>query len=536
MRTLHLSTLLATLLLPGLASANPDEATPDPEVPSTGPVEAGTESTSEPAPEDGESVHPGYHSRVLGNGLKVTVLADEAMPVVATQVWIQVGSAHEGEGETGFAHLFEHMMFGETSSHPKEAYSRHHTSHGGYENAYTSFDNTVYISQIPPAGHDEVLQFEADRLVNLVLSQENLDNEKKIVTEELRLRGENEPVSRLIGPALSALFGEHPYAHDPGGTKEDVYAATLELSTSFYQAYYRPGNAHLVVVGAVDGPATLERVEELFGGLPSDRTVPPQVPRLSTWEFPERLDLSEDIPPVKVAALVFATPAQEDPDYWAMKLVMETLSGGEVDLFSEELVKHRKKALEAMSFSFDLQAGGLTMFASVSLPFRRQARAFELLHETIATLGDGAWITEETLEVARRRLLVAELERSYYSDAMAGVLGQAYAWQGDDTLALGGAALAIEQVTLERAREIWRREVVDARPVEVFVHKGKALEPEEEPEPKPTPEETDAPADSDGEQSSAGPVASDEEPVEEEAPVAEESGVEEVSVEEGAAA
>ena len=156
------------------------------------------------------------------------------MPIVATQILVQVGSAHEASNEAGFAHLFEHLMFGATSNHDKEAYSRHHTINGGSENAYTSFDNTVYISEIGPLVHDQVLVLEADRMANLVLSQDNLDNEKKIVTEELRLRTENNPVSRLLGPALEGLFGDHPYGHSPAGTKEDLAAADLGLVQKFY--------------------------------------------------------------------------------------------------------------------------------------------------------------------------------------------------------------------------------------------------------------------------------------------------------------
>ena len=189
------------------------------------------------------------------------------MQIVATQVWYHVGSANEEPRTRGVAHLFEHLMFGGTAAHPKRAVWDHHERFGGYVNAYTSFDETVYVSTIPPAGHLPLLDLEADRMVNLSLTDENLANEKRIVTEELRLSTENDPMSRLFTEALKRIFGEHPYSLSPVGTKEDIAAATLEHARDFYERYYRPRNAHLVVVGPVDAPAVLARIREVFGPL-----------------------------------------------------------------------------------------------------------------------------------------------------------------------------------------------------------------------------------------------------------------------------
>ena len=153
-----------------------------------------------------------YLRATLENGLEVSILADDSHPVVATQVWMAVGSSHETASEQGFAHLFEHMMFGVTENYGKEDYNRHHIVHGGSENAYTSFDNTVYISEIPPAGHEQVLVFEADRMSNLVLSQENLDNEKKIVNLYFRnlKKTSSARVLSKISPSLgrSSIWAE----------------------------------------------------------------------------------------------------------------------------------------------------------------------------------------------------------------------------------------------------------------------------------------------------------------------------------------
>ncbi len=425
----------------------------------------------EPAP---PVVEYGYFTTTLENGLKVSVLSDPDHPVVATQVWVQVGSAHEGPQEAGFAHLFEHFMFGDTANYGREVYAGHHTRAGGSENAYTAFDNTVYISEIPPEHHDFVLQLEADRLVSLVLDQENLANEQKIVTEELRLRTENDPYGRLLISALAGFFGEHPYGHSPAGTKEDIQAADLELARKFYEGYYRPANLHLVVVGPVSGPATLEAVERYFGGLPTEHTEPPEIPLLEGWDFPERVELKDDIPPIKLAARVYPVPAPGGEGYWAFRVLAQMLSDGTVDRFREDLVEDRGRALEAGAFHADqFRAGGLMVFASVNLPFRSKRRALKLVGQSVDNLSGGEWLSEENLAIARRALLRQELEGRYFAASQADDIGRAYAWMGDDQLGVDGFADKIDAVTLDEVAAAWDRYIAGAEPVEIFIKRGK---------------------------------------------------------------
>ncbi len=438
------------------------------------------EAAAEPAEAAPAVVEPGFISASLHSGLKVSILSDPDQPVVATQMWVQVGSAHETDVEQGFAHLFEHLMFGETTSHDKEAYSHHHTINGGSENAYTSFDNTVYISEIGPDVHGQVLAFESDRMLNLVLDADNLANEQKIVTEELRLRTENNPAARLLGPALAALFGEHPYGHSPAGTKEDIAGADLDLVQKFYAGYYHPANMHLVIAGPVSGPETLAEVSALFGPVDKERLTPPDVPDLSTWSFPERIVLKEDLPPIKIAAQVWFGPTRRDADYWAYRVMTEMLAGGELDRFREELVTERGKAIEAFTIAEELRAGGILAFGSLSLPFRMRGKAFRLIEDSIEALDAGAWMSEDNLETVRRRMLRDELGRRYYAESMADAIGQAYAWQGDDSLALEGASEAIDAVTLDQVHAAWQTYVIDAQPVELFIKKGKATVPGED--------------------------------------------------------
>ncbi len=235
--------------------------------------------------------------KTLHNGLQVTVLPMPESPVVATQIWVHVGSANEDEHSRGFAHLFEHLMFGGTAHHDKRDYWELHERHGGDNNAYTAFDETVYVSEILPEGHRSLLAMEADRLGQLTLNEDNLTNEKRIVTEELRLRTENDPFSRVLHRAFKAVLGAHPYGPMPIGTKEDIARAELEQCRRFYKHYYSPSNAHLVIVGPVDPAQTLDQVEEAFGPLPAGQGSPPDVPALMEWSFPKQtIVLDEDLP------------------------------------------------------------------------------------------------------------------------------------------------------------------------------------------------------------------------------------------------
>jgi zinc protease len=409
-----------------------------------------------------------FVSTTLENGLAVSILGDPAYPIVATQVWYHVGSANEEPDTRGFAHLFEHLMFGGTSRHPARSYWDLHERHGGDNNAYTSFDETVYVSEIAPDGFEEVARLEADRMTELVLDQQNLDNEKRIVTEELRLWTENNPQSRLFVAALGQLLGDHPYATSPAGTKEDIERATLELAAEFYERFYRPRNAHVVVVGPVDAERALEVVRRAFGGLPAGGETPADVPRLDEWEFPAEVALREDLPPVEITLLGFPLPAADSSDYWTLRVLCTALADGAWDPVEDALAGRREKALFAGAEWFHARRGGGLVLFSVNLPYRRRATAFRHLEETRRELAAFDWLDESRLAAAKRSLAKTELERVYWAAERADGIGRAAWWHGDPRLAFE-ATERIEAVTLDEARRAFERWVAEAAPVRVHV-------------------------------------------------------------------
>jgi zinc protease len=404
----------------------------------------------------------------LPNGLEVTIVPDETMPVVATQVWYHVGSANEGKDSRGLAHLFEHLMFGATTTKERGAFDKFVTSVGGEDNAYTTPDETIYVSEVPPEAAEEVLRFEADRMRNLALTQENLDNEKKIVTEELRRGTENDPTARLLVKAQRALLGEHPYAYDPSGSKADVQAATVASCQAFYDAYYHPNNAHLVIVGPVDPNAEMATIEETFGALPRGGSTPADVPALYGWSFPSGIELKEDIPPVEVALVGAPLPPAGAADGTAVEVLVEVLAGGSVDPLHEIVVTQRKKAIEAGIETLLLRRGGGIVFYSASLPYRRKATAMRVLDEAIAELDRMEWLTDQTLAAGKRRLIEDDAGAFVYAAERAKEIGESRWWLGDASYAFERSK-RIDAVSRDEVAAAWRAYVRDAARIRVYV-------------------------------------------------------------------
>ena len=415
----------------------------------------------------GAAEPPGYVSERLDNGLLVTVYADPNMPVVSTEVWYHVGAANEGPDSRGFAHLFEHLMFSGTARFPQGAYARYVTRHGGYRNAYVNWDQTVYISQIAPQHHRRILEMEADRMVNLQLTQDALDNEKRIVTEELRLRHENNPESRALVAGLAAGLVGHPYAVLPAGTEEDIARATLDQCRRFYARYYGPRNAHLIVAGPRQPQVLLADVREFFGRLPATGETPPEVPALVDWTLPAAVELTEDIPPAEAAAAAFPLPPANAPEYDAVLLMLGMVR--DFGDFEDRVVRERRRALLAQHIVMRGRRGGGFLLATAALPYRRKDTAFRYIDEAIRELSSLDWLNDANLAAAKRRMLVGEWARPYRSGEMATAIGEAHWWRGDGRLALDTKE-RLDAITTDDVARAYRRYVEDAAPVRVYIY------------------------------------------------------------------
>src|SRR2546430_2352408 len=211
----------------------------------------------------------------LDNGLRVLVLEDHRNPIVTVQTWYRVGSRNEVPGKTGLAHFLEHLMFKGTPTHGKGQFARVVEQNGGQDNAFTSHDVTSYYVNIAADRVDMVLALEADRMRHLLLDPKEIESERQVVMEERRTRTEDDPDGYLSEEFLAAAYKAHPYGWPVIGWMEDIARITPAELRAFYDRYYQPGNAILVIVGDVDARRIVGRVREAFGRIPRAPAPPP---------------------------------------------------------------------------------------------------------------------------------------------------------------------------------------------------------------------------------------------------------------------
>ena len=285
----------------------------------------------------------------LQNGLQVCLVEDHQSPVVDVQVWYHVGSKNEVPGRTGFAHFFEHLMFDGTTNIGSEEFSDYVIRSGGIDNAYTTEDTTVFWETTPSSELPVVLWLEADRMRNLDITQSVFDNEREVVEEERRLRFDNPPYGTVVETLYQHAYTVHPYQHMTIGSMHDLDAARVEDIRDFYDTYYVPNNATLVIVGDLDPLETENMIRKYFGPLARGERLPanhiPQEPP-QTAKRVVRLDLNVALPAFVEG---YHMPADGTPDAYPLRLASNILSEGESSRIYRRLVYDKQIALEAQS-------------------------------------------------------------------------------------------------------------------------------------------------------------------------------------------
>ncbi|MFI6518470.1 M16 family metallopeptidase [Spirillospora sp. NPDC050679] len=289
------------------------------------------------------------HEHTLGNGLRVVVCEDHAVPLAAVNIWYGVGSRHEVAGRTGLAHLFEHLMFQGSANVAEGEHAALLESAGATFNASTSFERTNYYETVPVSHLELALWLEADRMGTLpaALTQANLDNQRDVVKNERRQRYDNQPYGTAFERLCRLTFpAGHPYAHTPIGSMEDLDATTLEDCTDFFGTWYAPGNAVLSIVGDVDPEAAIAAVERYFGGLPAGPTPPPARPGdLGPLTEVRVEQVDEDVPSPAYFAM-FPLPTDGGADIEAAELAVEILGGGSGSRLYDRMVRRDQIATE----------------------------------------------------------------------------------------------------------------------------------------------------------------------------------------------
>src|ERR1019366_3379005 len=211
----------------------------------------------------------------LANGLEVVVWPDHNIPNVALHNWVRVGSRNEGTGRTGLAHFFEHMMFNGTSRRAQGEFDRLMESQGGSNNAYTSQDVTVYQDWFPRSALELVFELESDRIANLAFDTEVVENERKVVYSERRLRVEDSNAALLDEQVQATAFRVHPYRIPTIGWPADIQSWTMADLTHFYRTYYAPNNCTLILVGDLEADEAFKLAQQSFGAIPRGEAPPP---------------------------------------------------------------------------------------------------------------------------------------------------------------------------------------------------------------------------------------------------------------------
>ena len=271
---------------------------------------------------------PTVETFTLANGLQVAVLEVDTAPVVAVQVWYHAGSKDEPRDRRGSALMFEHMMFKGTEHVRPEAHAQMLNGVGGYVNAQTDEDATHYINTVPAAYLDFTIQLEAERMRHLLFRPEMIATEKEVVKEEIRQR-ENSPIAKGFLKFLDVAFTKHPYAWTAGGTIKDLDATTPQDLRKFYDAYYQPNNAMLVVVGNTNAAAVKKSAEKWFA--PIAKGGEPPRPSKTAQEPPQTEKRRQTVEPGQVGITIVGwhVPAAKDKDVYALQVASIILGAGD---------------------------------------------------------------------------------------------------------------------------------------------------------------------------------------------------------------
>jgi len=371
-----------------------------------------------------------FTDRSLENGLRLLSVADHSSPTVAVQVWYHVGSKDDPPNRSGFAHLFEHIMFKSTRNMKSEMMDRLTEDVGGFNNAFTQDDVTVYYEVVPSNYLETLIWAEADRLSGLNVDEANFKSERDVVKEEYRQSVLAPPYGKFEYLLQQKSFVAHPYKRPTIGSIEDLDAASLHDVQEFHSTYYRPDNATLVVVGDFDPKQLDAWVDKYFGGIAKPNL---QLPRVTIKEPPRESESrfteygSNDLPAV---GLTYLTPRESDPDSKALEVADAILSSGESSRLYHSLVYTQQLAAEVEANSETREDVSLfVLFAILSEGKKTEDVEKSLLAE-IKKLQD-APVSAAELEKAKNQIVTEQLQKLETSNGKALALGEAAVLLGD---------------------------------------------------------------------------------------------------------
>ncbi|MET0429355.1 MAG: pitrilysin family protein [Microvirga sp.] len=425
-----------------------------------------------------EAGGPEVTSFVLDNGLDVVVVPDHRAPVATHMIWYRNGSADDPLGQSGIAHFLEHLMFKGTEHHPAGAFSKAVSSLGGQENAFTSYDYTAYFQRVARDHLSTMMEFEADRMGGLVLSDDVVSPERDVVLEERRMRVETDPNAQLSEAMAASLFVHHPYGIPIIGWMHEIEELNRHHAIDYYKRFYTPENAILVVAGDVT-PDEVRRLADDTYGKVAPHGSRPQRRRAREPEPKALRRIAVADPKVEQPTLqrLYLTPScmtAGDGECHALELLAEVLGGGATSYLYRKLVLETGVAVNAGAWYMG-SAIDDTRFSVYAVP--AEGVSLEQLEEHVdkALRGAGAALSPEAIERAKTRLVAETIYSADSQSSLARIYGSALAI-GETVDEVRRWPTDIEAVSKERLSAVAERYLTPARSVTGYLMKAKELD------------------------------------------------------------
>jgi len=322
----------------------------------------------------------------LKNGLRVLLVEDHSAPVVSVAITFDVGSRNERKGRTGFAHLFEHMMFTGSENVGKNEYSLLIDTNGGSNNATTNEDRTLYFATVPSNQLDMILFLEADRIRNLDVTQDNLNTQRNAVQEERRRGLDNQPYGKTGEKYQETIYDNFAYKHSVIGSMDDLNAASLQDVTDFFRIYYAPNNAALALVGDFKPDVALAKIKKYFEGIPS-QPAPPAVDTMEPEQKAERRFTVED-PLARLPQILMGYKGivANTSDAYAMQVLNQALATGQSSRLYQKLVKEKELVAGVFAFTNAMRGNGDYQITATIAPGKKLEDVEAAINEEIARL------------------------------------------------------------------------------------------------------------------------------------------------------
>jgi zinc protease len=399
-----------------------------------------------------------YTDTKLKNGLRVLISEDHIAPVFSLAVTYNVGSRDERKGRTGFAHLFEHMMFkGSENVGPGEHFTLIFNN-GGTMNGTTNKERTNYFQTMPANQLDLILFLESDRMRSLEITQENLDNQRHAVQEERRLGVDNQPYGRTFEVLDELAFDNFAYQHSVIGSMEDLNAASVEDVAQFFKMYYAPNNAVLTIVGAVKTDEALAKVRKYFEDIPSQPAPPPVDISQPPQNEERRRTLEDPLARLPRLDMAYRLPPAPSKDEYPLSVLGTVLSGGRSSRFFEQIVREKQLASQVSAGAAQSRGPGLFRVVAMAAPGKSVADIEAAIEEEIERVKAGP-IEDWEMDKARtsaRSSMVSSLQ----SSLSRAILLSEYALFYNDPERINTRADEIARVTAADVQRVARQYLV----------------------------------------------------------------------------